>query len=123
MKRRKTILWLVVVLLYGITWIGGCVTHARDLQASTWAKYRAAQEINAEWRALDPAGSNDASYLKLREDGPITGVNWCVPLLPGILLADSYYVVGPLYGRGMAKVVFYYGVGSMVICDLWGWIA
>lgn len=62
-------------------------------------------------------------YLQLREEGPTTGVNWCIPLLPGVLLADSYEVLGPLHGRGMAKIVFYYGVGSVVICELWGWIS
>ena len=53
----------------------------------------------------------------------MTGVNWCIPLLPGILLADSYEVLSPLNARGTAKLVLYYGLASVVICELWGWIS
>jgi len=36
------------------------------------------------------------SPVRLREGGPEVGVDWCVPILPGVLLADSYYVIAPL---------------------------
>jgi hypothetical protein len=123
MKRRRRAFWAIVVLLYAATWIGGWITHARDLRASAQARYQRAQERNREWMANEPAGEELPTYLQMWEGGPATGVNWCIPLLPSVLLADSYEVLGPLNGRGMVKLVFYYGVGSVVICDLWGWIS
>ena len=123
MKTRRRLFWLVFLLLYVATWVGGWITHARDLQASAQVWYQRAKERNREWMSDEPAGGEPPIYLQLREGGPATGVNWCIPLLPGVLLADSYYVLGPLNGRGMVKIVFYYGAGSVVICDLWGWIA
>ena len=77
--------------------------------------------------------------IDLREGGPATGVKWCVPLLPGVLLAtgvkwcvpllpgvllvDSYSVISPSSGSGGVKVVVYYGTGAVVVCELWGWLA
>jgi hypothetical protein len=62
-------------------------------------------------------------YARLREGGPEAGVNWAVPLLPGVLLADSSEVFGPLNGHGGAKVLLYYAGGTIVVCELWGWLS
>jgi hypothetical protein len=123
MKRHRRALWLVLFLLYAATWVGGWITHARDLETSAWAKYGRAQQRKAEWLADAPAGSEVPIYHQVFEGGPATGVNWVVPLLPGVLLADSYEVVGPLNGRGTVKIVLYYGTGSVVLCELYGWIS
>lgn len=121
MKRRRLILWLLV-FLYAVTWIGGWITHARDLDESAWVSYRNAQKRSADWQATEP-GMEVPIFLELRDDGPATGVDWCVPILPGVLLADSYQVIGPLDGRGGVRVVFYYGVDGVVIGQLLGWIS
>lgn len=55
--------------------------------------------------------------------GPATGVDWCFPLLPGILITNSWYQCGPLFGKGGVKLVLYYGVGSLEILALNGWIS
>jgi hypothetical protein len=69
------------------------------------------------------AVSQQVSYNPVaRPEGPITHVDWCFPLLPGILVSDSSYVVGPLYGKGGVKVVLYYGIGSVELL-MWGWIS
>jgi len=109
-------LWLFILLLYAVTWVGGWITHAGDLESSARARYQ-------EWQSQGPADSQKQYYIELREGGPDTGVNWCIPLLPGVLLADSYEVLGPLAARGTAKIVVYYGFGSFEVCELWGWIA
>jgi hypothetical protein len=123
MKPYRWALWLTVVLLYAATWLGGRSSHARDLETAAWAKHRRAQERNAEELAQEPPGSEVPVYLRLREGGPVTSLNWCIPLLPGVLLVDSDEVIGPLYGRGGVKIVLYYGTGSWVVCHLYGWIA
>jgi len=121
-RQRKRLCWGLVLILYIITWAGGWLTHARDLTSSAWAKYRLVEGRNAEEQRLWPGGEAPI-YDRLREGGPATGVNWAVPLLPGILLADSYEVLGPLIGRGSTKLVLYYGCGTVVVCELWGWVA
>ncbi len=121
-RRRKRILWGLILLLYVVTWVGGWYTHARDMKASAQVAYRLAQERNAEQQRQEP-GRELPHYARLLEGGPKTGVNWAVPILPGVLLADSYQVIGPQYARGMVKIVLYYGVGTVVVCELWGWIA
>lgn len=119
-QRRKRLVWGLVLLLYVVTWVGGWYTHARELEASAQARYRLMQERNADLQALEP----DAPiYARLREGGPATGVKWAVPLLPGVLLADSYVVLAPLSGRGTVKLLLYYGGGTVVVCELWGWIS
>ena len=103
--------------------MGGWVTLVSNLKAAAQARYRVAQKRNAEWLEHQKAGTELPIFLQLREGGPATGVNWCVPILPCVFLADSYEVLGPLSGTGTIKIVFYYGVGSAVICELCGWIS
>ena len=60
---------------------------------------------------------------RVLEDGPKSRVQWCIPILPGIALLNSSYVIGPLWGRGSAKIVFWYGFDSKVLVELGGWIS
>jgi hypothetical protein len=46
-----------------------------------------------------------------------------VPVLPGILLANSDSSHGPLRGRGGVKIILYFGAGSTELCMLWGWLS
>ncbi|HEV3144100.1 MAG TPA: hypothetical protein VGZ47_09475, partial [Gemmataceae bacterium] len=98
-------------------------SHARNLEAKAWARYRQVQAHAAQWAANEPDGEEILAYYRVREGGPKTGVKWCVPVLPGVLLADSYKVIGPLNGSGGVKVVLYYGIDSVEVCTLYGWIS
>jgi prepilin-type processing-associated H-X9-DG protein len=90
--KRKVI--VTVALLHALTWAGGCLTHSRELDSRARRIYAAA-----------PKGYRS-------ESGPATGITWCIPLLPGVLLANSWYVVGPSWGEGGVKIVLYYGFGA-----------
>jgi hypothetical protein len=73
--------------------------------------------------------SAQAHYQALKEQNmplhpfPQTKVKWCVPLLPGLLLANSSETLGPLIGHGSLKLVFYDGTGTEVICEALLWLA
>ena len=54
---------------------------------------------------------------------PSSRVDWCIPLLPGVLLADSSYHIGPLWAAGGPKLVVYYGFGTFEIPLPVGWRA
>jgi hypothetical protein len=114
---------MAVLALYVVTGIGGSLCHSRDLEASAWENYRELERRNAAALAAARAEGDEPFLMELYEGGPVTGVNWCVPVLPGILLVDSYSACGPMGGRGTAKVVAYYGTGSMIVCELWGWMS
>jgi hypothetical protein len=123
MKRFKSPLLITIASLYVVTWIGGWIRHAQDIRADAWVQYRKGEKLNAESEKEARRQDRKAFVIQLHDGGPKTGVIWCLPILPGILLADSYSSYGPLGGRGTAKIVFYYGTGSTVICELWGWIS
>lgn len=109
--------------LYLVTWVGGWLTYEHDLERSAWATYREEQTRNTEWLARQPQGTEVPVFMALLEDGPAAGVDWCIPVLPGVLLADSHEEYGPLNGSGGAKLVLYYGFGTAVLCELWGWMS
>ncbi len=121
--RRKII--GILVLLYAVTWVGGWITHAIEIKANAQRMYTDAQERDREMAELyrnKGLGTYDASD-HLSKNGPHAGVSWCVPILPGILLLDSWYVIGPLWGKGGVKLVLYYGLGTKELVCLWGWIS
>ena len=124
-KKMKKKIAVAVVFLYAVTWVGGWITHSRELKARARQMYAEAEKQDRELAELsqkEGLGSYDTSG-HLRKNGPSTCVTWCVPLLPGVLLADSWYVIGPLVGRGGMKIVLYYGFGAIEIVCLSGWIS
>ena len=108
---------LVVALLYGLTWVGGYYTHKRALSGFAQRLYVEAQDLERKQAALR-GGSRIT-----RDGGPFTRINWCVPVLPGILLADSEYTIGPRYGQGGLSILVYYGVGCLQFGPIIGWIS
>lgn len=122
MRARHKIL-LCLIPLYAFTWIGGYYSHSASLKREALQRYDAAKKSDAEHTALAIELVAAPPRPQARETGPVSGVAWCVPVLPGILVADSYYVIGPLYGRGGIKIVIFYGCGSWASDPLWGWIA
>jgi hypothetical protein len=114
LRPKRPLFWLAVIGLYGVTWVGGWTTHARDLDASAWRKYRKVEEMNA---AYVKAGEEVPTFALVRPGGPATGVRWCVPICPGILLADSYEVIGPLSANSSVKILFYYGPHCAVLAE------
>lgn len=120
-KRR---ILITIVAAYLVTWVGGWIAHVREMENLARQKYSRAEVHNAE--AIEAERLNpivDRAYpIELRREGPASDVNWCLPLLPGLLLADSAYFVGPMYAKGTTKIVVYYGVGSFTALELWGWI-
>jgi hypothetical protein len=122
MRKRQRFLRLLILGLYLVTWVGGWTTYAHDLEAKAWADYRAMQKLNVVYAANFPDDEQQV-WCRLHDDGPRVGVDWCVPLLPGVLLANSYSSIGPMGGRGGGKIVLYYGTGTVVLCNLWGWLS
>jgi hypothetical protein len=118
---RKILIWLI--LLYLVTWIGGCVSHSAALKNDAQRRYDAARKSDVEYAARAAKEGQPSPSPQASKTGPVTNVSWCFPILPGILIADSYYVVGPLYGQGGIKIVIFYGFGSWASSPFWGWIS
>jgi hypothetical protein len=112
-----------LILLYGVTWIGGCSDHSAQLRQEATRRYESASERTRELDVIADQLGVPFDPIELLRDGPKSRVNWAVPILPGLLLADSEFVVGPLYAKGSAKLVVYYGFGSLTLVELWGWMS
>lgn len=105
------------VSLYIMTWIGGWLTFAREEQDAAQTAYDRLRRIN------ETTLKDFAARIDLHEGGPKASVKFCIPIVPGVLLADSYTSIGPLTGDGGVKVVLYYGWGTAILLELWGWIS
>src|SRR5262245_47726812 len=123
MPRRKVILLAVLLLLYAVTWVGGWHSHSRQLRDETEATYLTCKQHNREVKLFSEHTGMPPPLVKMHEGGPVSRVSWCLPVLPGVLLAQSDHSIGPLLGRGGVKVILWYGVGSTELCMLGGWIA
>lgn len=119
--RRKVLVCFSA--LYVITWIGGYYSHSASLKRQTQILYDNAKKADAEKAAFAAKEGTAPPRAQAYEDGPRSVVNWCFPVFPGVLVADSAYRVGPLYGRGGFKIVIFYGFGSWAIGPFWGWIS
>jgi hypothetical protein len=123
MLKRKRFWAYVLVPLYAVTWAGGWNSHARQVQHRAERGYQAAQQFNEELEAQSRKDGTPYHHIELRKGGPTSHVYWCAPVLPGVLLADSDYCVGPLHAGGGLKIVLWYGFGSWEIWTPWCWLA
>lgn len=122
--RRRTRNSLILLASYLITWAGGWRAHSREMASRATHLYQRVEVEKArflEWQRQGLVAADEVYSTELLPGGPTSLVNWCLPILPAVLLADSEYEVGPHYGRGSAKIVFYFGAGSVTLLDLWGW--
>ncbi len=99
--------WFGVGLLYAVTWVGGYFSHRSALRRQAAVLYAATKRYDESLRK-----TGELSHPPVFGHGPAVRVNWCVPLFPGILLADSRYSIAPLNAHGGRKLVFYYLFGS-----------
>ena len=121
MTRKRLRRWLgrsVLAVLYAVTWIGGRRSHARDLQNRARADWIVANAMNQKAAYAAAHDGLSLPVVELRPGGPVAKMEWCVPVLPGLLVADSYYAVGPLWGTGGPKLVLFYGWGSIEVFTL-----
>ncbi len=98
MTRKKKIISIVVILLYAITWLGGHATHSKKIREHAIKLYDEARlnhQKMSDWAHSE--GLEEPQPVRLRKDGPKSEVKWSIPLVPGVLLANSYYVNGPLW--------------------------
>jgi hypothetical protein len=119
-KRRKSLAF-VLALLYIVTAVGGWRAHARRLQDDTEAQYRRIERQNQEWSRLAQEIGDTRFYPIELNARPTSKVHWCVPILPGVLLAHSEYHIGPMLAAGGFKIVLYYGFGATEVF-MFGWI-
>jgi hypothetical protein len=108
-KRRRV---LVVFGLYLVTWIGGWISHSQDMSR------RAERLYDRTWRRFQLEPESGLKGIYLFTDGPKSHVNWCVPLLPGVLLTHSSYLAGPVNGNVSYRLVTYFGFGSFEVVEM-----
>jgi hypothetical protein len=123
MTKRKRIFWIGagIALLYLLTWIGGPASHEKELASRALRFWNQGSECDAELSKWAKEKGEPLPEPRILSDGPRSRVNWCVPVLPCILLADSSYTIGSLWGEGGVKLVFYCGLFSVEIVTLDGW--
>src|SRR5688500_7844468 len=124
MKQFRTIRGLMamtgVIAVYVVTWIGGYLAHGRVVGMVRVLTYKQFAYRNSEAEAIEAESGFKEFGAKIHDGGPRTGIAWCIPVLPGVLLVNSYRSVGPLYGSGGTKTVVFYCAGSFTLCELWG---
>ena len=126
-KTRSSVLVSVLVAVtlasYAFTWVGGVYSHERTLR-------NYAQGQRQEW--IDRYQSGHASALpkgrevlpmKVYYEKPRAGIDWAFPILPGLLVTQSWYVVGPLWGEGRIRLMFFYGSGTFDLFSVMRWIS
>jgi hypothetical protein len=100
-----------------LTWIRGPAEHERELRERAKRLWADAEAINQEY--VQQGGE----LYDLLPNGPRTQVNWCVPVMPGLMLANSEYHIARLYAAGGYNVVLFYGFGTIELGTIAGWIS
>jgi hypothetical protein len=124
MLKRKRNFWIVCIILYLFTGIGGWYSHKKELASrSQYFWNEAAKHDEMAKKQAELQGIHDPPLINRISSGPSMQVKWCFPILPGFLITNSSYQIAPLWGEGGVKLVFYYGFGSVEMVTLVGWMS
>lgn len=123
--RRTTLVLLCVFVGYVATWLfapsfarKACETRAKRL-------YSEAVVFQADQKKMWSESGRDPSQMRpiVTPGGPHVDIGFAFPVLPGILLLNNSYGIGPLYGRGQVSVFLYYGFGVCRLFEVMTWIS
>ena len=111
---------IIIILMYVGTWIVGWISLNQNLHQEAEESYRKAEQTNRERVTEERHTGREPFLIPLHEGGPMTS-EWCVPLLPAVLLRHWESSIGPLGGGGGSEIVFCYGFGSTKLQSFGGW--
>jgi hypothetical protein len=121
MKTKTTISYVLIALLYVWTWYGGYLFHSANLTSEANQAYSSIVEKHEkkveEYKDVGLDYSFDI-YDEIHRNGPRAGIDWCFPIIPGILIVKSYYSIGPSLGAGGVKIVLFYGAGTIELLPI-----
>lgn len=123
MSKRRWLIAGLVLMLYLLTWVGGPSSHRREIESRAQQYWENGAAKNRQMQQFASEHGQHYEPIELLPGGPRAWVNRCFPVLPGVLLADSGYQVGRLWGKGGWKIVVFYGFGSVELVTLGGWIS
>jgi hypothetical protein len=73
---------------------------------------------------MDEAGIDpNAVHAIANPGGPRVNIGLAIPVLPGVLMVNNSYTIGPLYGRGQVSFFVYYGFGVFRLFERMTWIS
>ncbi len=113
----------IIIYLYLFTWVGGWIVASRQIKSEATAIYEKGLKVYFERVLYYEKRGSITHRLPYNPAGPTASVKWCVPLLPGILLMDSGYCIGPLWAKSGTKIVFFYGFGCIELVYLYTWFS
>jgi len=116
MRNRLLLVVGVFAVLYVATWVGGARGYRRDFEKFAAEAHRYLVEEDKKWEKIGAAGGMRPHMKLASPTGPHTKVEWCMPLFPGLLLVNSSYSAGPLWGEGGTKLIWYNGFRTGFIC-------
>ncbi len=121
---RWSVACLSVLILYAVTGINGTRYHQQANRSEAQWKYdRTQRKLDENMSSMSP--EERAIYLQnqtaLYAFGPEAWVDYSFPVLPGVLLIRSGYQIGALNGGGGDKLLLYYGLGALCICEFNTW--
>ena len=116
MKTKATISYILIALLYVWTWYGGYVFYSADLTSEANKEYSSIvdkyKKKAEEYKDVGLEYSYNI-YDEVHRNGPRASIDWCFPIIPGILIAESHYSIGPSLDTGGINIILFYGIGTI----------
>ncbi len=121
--RRVKILIGLILLGYLVTWLGAPPFVRRDCTARASQAYARAVADQERYRDMFRELGEDPNTLRpvVNPGGPLVKIGPAIPLLPGLLLLDNGYQIGPLCGKGHLTLFLFYGFGVQRLFDIQTW--
>ena len=123
--RRTTVVLLLVFLGYVVTGLFAppFARRACELRAQRLYSEAVADQESHRRMMIEDGRDPSALHAIVTPGGPHVETGFAIPVLPGVLLLNNSYGIGPLYGRGQVSFFLFYGLGVFRLCEMMTWIS
>ena len=123
--RRRTVALLLVLDGYVLTWLIAPPMAKRHCERRAEQAYAMGLEYEQHEQELMREMGEDTETARpiVHAGGPSTSTGLAIPVLPGILMLNNSYHVGPLFAKGQVSFFLFYGFGVCRLFEFTTWIS
>ena len=123
--RRTTTVLFFVFLGYVATWYFAPPLARRACEMRAKQLYAEALSLQEFQKGVIIEEGLDLSTFvpSVSKKGPSVETGFTIPILPGVLLMNNSYGIGPRNGSSQVTIFFFYGFGICRICEVVTWIS
>ena len=123
--QHKRVIFFLIISGYIVIWVIAPYMARKSCADRANRMYAQGLKNQEEFKKLTIKYGQDPNELRpmVNPNSPRVETGLVLPILPGVLLLNNSYNIGPLWGNGQISIFLFYGFGVVRVLDFTTWIS